>query len=226
MLTLTSDKLTSKVPDVGIKILVADDHAIVRKGLIQIISEVPGMHVVDEASNGIEAMQKLLEKDYDIVLLDISMPGRSGLDILRAIKNKKPKIPVLVLSVHPEEQYAIRAIKAGASGYLTKDSAPDELIAAIKKISKGGKYVTTSLAEKLLYELEPSDEKPGHEILSDREYQVMCMFALGKTLKEIAKELSLSIQTISTYRMRILEKMKMNTLAEVIRYAIKHGLVE
>ncbi len=226
MLTLTSDKLTSKVSDVGIKILVADDHAIVRKGLIQIISEVPGMHVVDEASNGIEAMQKLLEKDYDIVLLDISMPGRSGLDILRAIKNKKPKIPVLVLSVHPEEQYAIRAIKAGASGYLTKDSAPDELIAAIKKISKGGKYVTTSLAEKLLYELEPSDEKPGHEILSDREYQVMCMFALGKTLKEIAKELSLSIQTISTYRMRILEKMKMNTLAEVIRYAIKHGLVE
>ncbi len=129
------------------------------------------------------------------------------------------------MSVHPEEQYAIRAIKAGASGYLTKDSAPAELIAAIKKISKGGKYVTTSLAEKLLYELEPSDEKPGHEILSDREYQVMCMFALGKTLKEIAKELSLSIQTISTYRMRILEKMKMNTLAEVIRYAIKHGLV-
>lgn len=226
MLTVTTNKLTCRVSDVGIKILVADDHAIVRKGLIQIISEVPGMHVVDEASNGIEAMQKLLEKDYDIVLLDISMPGRSGLDILRAIKNKKPKIPVLVLSVHPEEQYAIRAIKAGASGYLTKDSAPAELIAAIKKISKGGKYVTTSLAEKLLYELEPSDEKPGHEILSDREYQVMCMFALGKTLKEISKELSLSIQTISTYRMRILEKMKMNTLAEVIRYAIKHGLVE
>ncbi len=226
MLTLTTNKTANKISDTGLKILVADDHAIVRKGLIQIISEVPGMHVVDEAGNGIEAMQMLLEKDYDIVLLDISMPGKSGLDILRAIKNKKPKIPVLVLSVHPEEQYAIRAIKAGASGYLTKDSAPDELIAAIKKISKGGKYVTTSLAEKLLYELEPSDEKPNHEILSDREYQVMCMFALGKTLKEIAKELSLSIQTVSTYRTRILEKMRMNTLAEVIRYAIKHGLVE
>lgn len=226
MLTLTTNKTTNKISETGMRILVVDDHAIVRKGLIQIISEVPGMHMVDEAGNGIEAMQMLLEKDYDIVLLDISMPGKSGLDILRAIKNKRPKIPVLVLSVHPEEQYAIRAIKAGASGYLTKDSAPDELIAAIKKISKGGKYVTTSLAEKLLYELEPSDEKPGHEILSDREYQVMCMFALGKTLKEIAKELSLSIQTVSTYRMRILEKMRMSTLAEVIRYAIKHGLVE
>lgn len=226
MLTLTTNKTTNKISETGMRILVVDDHAIVRKGLIQIISEVPGMHMVDEAGNGIEAMQMLLEKDYDIVLLDISMPGKSGLDILRTIKNKRPKIPVLVLSVHPEEQYAIRAIKAGASGYLTKDSAPDELIAAIKKISKGGKYVTTSLAEKLLYELEPSDEKPGHEILSDREYQVMCMFALGKTLKEIAKELSLSIQTVSTYRMRILEKMRMSTLAEVIRYAIKHGLVE
>lgn len=226
MLTLTTNKTTNKISETGMRILVVDDHAIVRKGLIQIISEVPGMHMVDEAGNGIEAMQMLLEKDYDIILLDISMPGKSGLDILRTIKNKRPKIPVLVLSVHPEEQYAIRAIKAGASGYLTKDSAPDELIAAIKKISKGGKYVTTSLAEKLLYELEPSDEKPGHEILSDREYQVMCMFALGKTLKEIAKELSLSIQTVSTYRMRILEKMRMSTLAEVIRYAIKHGLVE
>jgi DNA-binding NarL/FixJ family response regulator len=211
--------------DRGIKILIADDHAIVRRGLMQIVSEVPGM-LVDEACNGLEAMNKVIENNYDVVLLDISMPGRSGLDILRAIKSKKPKLPVLMLSVHPEEQYAVRAIKAGASGYLTKESAPDELIAAIKKISSCGKYISTSLAEKLLCELEPSDEKPSHEMLSDREYQVMCMFALGKTLKEIAKELSLSIQTISTYRMRILEKMKMNTVAEVIRYAVKQKLVE
>ncbi|MBE0427665.1 MAG: response regulator transcription factor [Nitrospirae bacterium] len=212
--------------DTGIKILIADDHAIVRRGLMQIISEVPGMLVVDEACNGFETLKKVNENNYDVILLDISMPGRSGLDILRSIKSKKPKLPVLMLSVHPEEQYAIRAIKAGASGYLTKESAPDELIAAIKKISKGGRYVSSSLAEKLLSELEPSDEKPSHKILSDREYQVMCMFAMGKTLKEIAEELSLSIQTISTYRARILEKMKMNTIAEVIRYAVKQGLVE
>ncbi len=209
-----------------IKILIADDHTIVRKGLRQIISENQDMSVAAEAGNGIEILEKVSEESCDLILLDISMPGRSGLDVLKILKCRKPKIPVLMLSVHPEEQYAVRALRAGASGYLTKESAPDELISAIRKISKGGKYVTTSLAEKLAYELEVHVDKPSHEKLSDREFQVMCMFAAGKKLKTIAEELSLSIQTISTYRIRILEKMKMNSLAEIILYAVKHGLIE
>lgn len=209
-----------------IKIFIADDHAIVRKGLKQIISETPDMIVSEEADNGLEALDKISENNYDVILLDISMPGKNGLEILRLVRKKKPKLPVLMLSVHPEEQYAVRSLRAGASGYLTKESAPDELIAAIRKISKGGKFVNASLAEKLISELEIYVERPSHETLSDREYQVMCMSALGKTLKEIAQELSLSIQTVSTYRTRILEKMNMNSIAEVIRYAVKHGLVE
>jgi two-component system invasion response regulator UvrY len=209
-----------------IKIFIADDHAIVRKGLKQIISETPDMIVSEEADNGLEAIDKISQNNYDVILLDISMPGKNGLEILRLVKRKKPKLPVLMLSVHPEEQYAIRSLRAGASGYLTKESAPDELIAAIRKISKGGKFVNASLAEKLISELEIYVERPSHETLSDREYQVMCMSAMGKTLKEIAQELSLSIQTVSTYRTRILEKMNMNSIAEVIRYAVKHGLVE
>jgi len=209
-----------------IKIFIADDHAIVRKGLKQIISETPDMIVSEEADNGLEALDKISENNYDVILLDISMPGKNGLEILRLVRRKKPKLPVLMLSVHPEEQYAVRSLRAGASGYLTKESAPDELIAAIRKISKGGKFVNASLAEKLISELEIYVERPSHETLSDREYQVMCMSAMGNTLKEIAQELSLSIQTVSTYRTRILEKMNMNSIAEVIRYAVKHGLVE
>lgn len=209
-----------------IKIFIADDHAIVRKGLKQIISETPDMVVSEEADNGFEALDKISENNYDVILLDISMPGKNGLEILRLVRKKKPKLPVLMLSVHPEEQYAVRSLRAGASGYLTKESAPDELIAAIRKISKGGKFVNASLAEKLISELEIYVERPSHEMLSDREYQVMCMSAMGKTLKEIAQELTLSIQTVSTYRTRILEKMNMNSIAEVIRYAVKHGLVE
>lgn len=209
-----------------IKIFIADDHAIVRKGLKQIISETPDMIVSEETDNGLEALDKISENNYDVILLDISMPGKNGLEILRLVRRKKPKLPVLMLSVHPEEQYAVRSLRAGASGYLTKESAPDELIAAIRKISKGGKFVNASLAEKLISELDIYVEKPSHETLSDREYQVMCMSAMGKTLKEIAQELSLSIQTVSTYRTRILEKMNMNSIAEVIRYAVKHGLVE
>jgi len=209
-----------------IKIFIADDHAIVRKGLKQIISETPDMIVAEEADNGLEALDKISENNYDVILLDISMPGKNGLELLRLVRRKKPKLPVLMLSVHPEEQYAVRSLRAGASGYLTKESAPDELIAAIREISKGGKFVNASLAEKLISELEIYVERPSHETLSDREYQVMCMSAMGKTLKEIAQELSLSIQTVSTYRTRILEKMNMNSIAEVIRYAVKHGLVE
>ena len=209
-----------------IKILIADDHAVVREGLKQIISETPDMRVTDEANNGQEVLNKVSEQHYDVVLLDIAMPGRSGLDVLKQLKSKKPKLPVLMLSVHPEEQYAVRTLKAGASGYLTKGSATDELIAAIRKISTGKKYVSSSLAEKLAFDLDMDHEKPRHEILSDREYQVMSMIASGKTVKEIADELSLSVQTISTYRSRILEKMKMKNNAEIIYYAVKQGLVE
>jgi len=209
-----------------IKILIADDHAVVREGLKQIISENPDMIVIDEANNGQEVLNKVSEQHYDVVLLDITMPGRSGLDVLKQLKSKMPKLPVLILSVHPEEQYAVRTLRAGASGYLTKESATDELIAAIRKISQGKKYISSSLAEKLAVDLDMDHEKPRHEILSDREYQVMSMIASGKTVKEIADELSLSVQTISTYRSRILEKMKMKNNAEIIYYAVKQGLVE
>jgi DNA-binding NarL/FixJ family response regulator len=184
------------------------------------------MVVADEATSGHEALNKALKTDYDIVILDITMPGINGLDVLKQIKAQKPKLPILVLSVHPEEQYAVRCLKAGASGYLTKESASDELTAAIRKISQGKKYVTASLAERLALDLEIGTEKLPHETLSDREYQVMCMIASGKTVKGIAEELFLSEKTISTYRSRILEKMHIKNNAELTYYAIKHGLVE
>ncbi len=209
-----------------IKILVADDHAVVREGVKQILSETADMVVAAEASSAQEVLNKVWENNYDLVLLDISMPGRGGLDVLKQLKDEKPGLPVLILSIYPEEQYAVRALRAGASGYLTKESAPDELIAAIRKISQGGKYVSASLAEKLAFDMEIGAEKPPHEMLSDREYQVMCMIAKGKTVKEIAGELSLSVKTISTYRSRILDKMRMKGNAELTRYAIKNSLIE
>jgi len=209
-----------------IKILIADDHPVVRKGLKEIIEETPGMVVGGEASNGQEVLENVRKSDYDVVLLDISMPGRSGLEILKELKSEKPELSVLILSIHPEEQYAVRALKAGASGYLTKESAQDELIAAIRKASTGRKYISSSLAEKLAFYLEIDTEKPLHETLSDREYEVMCMIASGKTIKEIAEELFLSVKTISTYRSRILEKMRMKSNVELTHYALKHGLVD
>jgi DNA-binding NarL/FixJ family response regulator len=209
-----------------IKILIADDHAIVREGLKQILSESPDLVVVAEASAGQEVLDKIMKNDLDLVILDIAMPGRGGLDILKEIKSQKPKLPVLILSMYPEEQYAVRVLKSGASGYLTKESAPDELVKAIRQISQGKKYISPSLAEKLAVDLEISPDRPSHETLSDREYQVMCMIASGKTLKEIADGLSLSIKTISTYRSRILEKMNMKTNAELTHYAIKNRLVD
>lgn len=209
-----------------IKILVADDHTIVREGLKQIVGEVGDMMVADEAGNGQEALQKIREGNFDVVLLDISMPGRSGLEVLKDIRAERPKLPVLILSMHSEEQYAVRALRAGASGYLTKASAPDELIGAIRKVSRGRKYVTASLAEKLALELDADSRKPPHELLSDREYQVMLMLASGKSVTEIADELCLSVKTISTYRSRILEKMNMKKNAELTLYAVQNGLVD
>jgi DNA-binding NarL/FixJ family response regulator len=209
-----------------IKILIADDHAIVREGLKQILSESADLSVVDEASTGQEVLEKISKNDPDLVILDIAMPGRGGLDILKEIKTQKPRLPVLILSMYPEEQYAVRVLKSGAAGYLTKESAPSELVRAIRQISQGKKYISPSLAEKLAVDLEIGPDKPSHETLSDREYQVMCMIASGKTLKEISDGLSLSIKTISTYRSRILEKMNMKTNAELTHYAIKNNLVD
>lgn len=209
-----------------IKILVVDDHIIVREGLKKILVDTPDMVVADEASNGQEVTKKIWNNDYDLILLDISLPGRSGLDVLKQLKCTKPEVPILILSVHPEEQYALRSLRAGASGYLTKQSAPDELIGAIRKVAKGRKYITSSIAEKLAFELEVDVRKLPHETLSDREYQVMCMIGSGKTVKEIAETLSLSVKTISTHRAHILRKMKMANNAQLTHYAIKNALVD
>lgn len=209
-----------------IRILIADDHTLVREGLKQILSDLPDMAVTDEASNGKEVLDKVRENDFDVVLLDISLPGQSGVDILKQIKLIKPELPVLILSMYPEEQYAIRTLRAGASGYLTKDSVPDELIEALRTVSLGKRYITYALAEKIAYELDADAKKPLHERLSDREYQVMCMIASGKSVSQIAREISLSVKTISTHRARILKKMNMKNNAELTHYAIKHGLVD
>jgi len=208
-----------------IKVLIADDHTIVREGLKQILSESSDIIASGEARNGKEVLNKIIKNDYDVVLLDISMPGRGGIDILKEIKSIKPKLSVLILSMYPEEQYAVRALKTGASGYLTKESASDELINAIRKVYLGGKYISSTLAEKLAFYLENDIERTPHDKLSNREFHVMCMIASGKTVNKIAEELSLSPKTISTYRSRILEKMKMKTNAELIHYAIKNRLV-
>lgn len=208
-----------------IKVLITDDHAVVRKGLKQIIDETPGMLAADEASSGNEALEKIRKNDYDVVLLDISMQGKSGLDTLKELKLERPGLPVLILTIYPEEQYAVRVLKAGASGYLTKESAPEELVTAIKKVAEGGRYISPSLAEKLAFNIGADTDIDPHERLSDREYQVMCMIASGKTVSEIADEMSLSVKTISTYRSRILEKMEMKNNAEMTHYAIKKELV-
>jgi two-component system invasion response regulator UvrY len=209
-----------------IKILIADDHAIVRQGLKQIISETSDLAVTGETGDGRNVMNKIYENDFDVVLLDIAMPGRSGLEVLEEIRQKRPDLPVLILSMHPEEQYAVRALRTGAAGYLTKESAPEELISAIRKVSRGKKYVTASLAERLASAIESDFEKPLHETLSNREYQVLCMIASGKTVKQISEELSLSVKTISTFRCRILNKMRMKNNAELTYYAIQNGLVK
>ena len=209
-----------------IKILVADDHEIVREGLKQIVADTSDIVVANEASTGQEVLHKISKSDYDVVLLDITMPGRSGLDILKELKSQKPEVHVLVLSMHPEDQYAIRVLKAGASGYLTKQSASEELITAIRKVAAGGKYVSSYLGEKLASDLTTSNKKPKHQTLSDREYQVMCMIASGKTTKEISEELFLSVKTVHTYRFRIFEKMKMKSNAALTHYAIRNRLVD
>ena len=207
-----------------IKILIADDHAIVRKGLVQILADSPDTFAVTEASTGVEALAKVIGGDFDLVLLDISMPGRGGLDVLKELKSFYPKLPVLILSMHPEEQYAVRALRSGASGYLSKGSASVDLLSAINKVLSGGKYISTSLAEKLADILDRNTDKAPHETLSNREDQVMRMIGAGKTVTEIAAEMSLSVKTISTFRVRILRKMRLKNNAELTQYAIQNGL--
>jgi two-component system, NarL family, invasion response regulator UvrY len=209
-----------------LRLLIADDHPVFRRGLEQIIAGTSDMVVAGEAADGWEALEKATTGDYDIVLLDISMPRKNGLDVLSQIKAAKPALPVLMLSMHPEEQYAVRALKTGASGYLTKESAPEEMLSAIRKISGGGKYVSASLAENLASMLQEDADRLPHQALSNREYQVMCLIASGKTVSEISQELSLSVKTVSTYRARILQKLRLKNTAELMRYATKHELVD
>jgi len=208
------------------RILIADDHAMFRRGLRETLAEAFSRINFGEAKTAAETLDLVRGQHWDVVILDISMPGRSGLDILDDVKRLRPRTPVLLLTMHPEQQYARRALKAGAAGYLTKDSVPDELKTAIKKIVAGGRYVSATLAEKLAVDLRQGADVPLHELLSDREFQILRMLASGKTVKEMAEELSLSVKTVSTYRARILEKSGMKTNADLIRYALEAQLVD
>ncbi len=209
-----------------LKVLVVDDFPLFRRGVRDLLAEGFQDVKIGEAGNAHEMLELLRRKSWDVAVMDISMPGMSGLDALKLVKQEFPDLPVLILSMHPEEQYAIRLFKAGADGYLTKSSAPEELVKAIKKVHGGGKYVSSSLGETLAFTVKSGAEKNPHELLSDREYQVLCLIGSGKTVSEIADRTNLSVTTISTYRTRILEKMRMKTSAELTRYAIQEGLVE
>jgi two-component system, NarL family, invasion response regulator UvrY len=209
-----------------VKILIVDDHAVFRRGLKETLGEAFPRVTFGEASTALEALEETRRQDWNIVILDISMPGRSGLDILNDLHQLRARLPILLLSMHPEEQYARRALKSGAAGYLTKESVPEELKEAVRRIVAGGRYVSASLAEKLASDLRTGGDTPIHELLSDREFQVLRMIASGKTVKEIADELSLSVKTVSTYRARILEKTGMKTNADLIRYALQTQLVD
>lgn len=207
------------------RILIADDHAVVRQGLKQILAEEFKHAEFGEASNVQEAIEKVWKEPWDVVVLDITMPGRSGLEVLKEIKKSRPKLPVLMLSMHPEDQFAVRLLKIGASGYMTKESAPNELVGAVKKVVAGGRYVSPALAEKMAAYLAIDVQTAPHERLSDREFLVLRLIASGKNPTTIAKDLGLSVKTISTYRMRILEKMSMANNSELTHYAIQNNLL-
>lgn len=209
-----------------IRILIADDHTILRDGLKQILSECRDMVVAGEADNGLDALKKVREEEWDVVVLDMSMPGKSGIELVKQIKSEKPKLPILILSMHKEDLYAVRTLKAGASGYLCKDSASAQLVSAIRKVANGGIFISPEVAEKLAYGLRPMSDAPPHTLLSDREYQVFMMLVQGKGLTEIADELNLSVKTVSTHKTRIQEKMNADNLSVLIKYAIKHDLLD
>ena len=209
-----------------IHVLIADDHAIVRQGLKQILSETEDMLVTGEADDGAEALGLARQQPWDVFLLDVSMPNRNGIDTLKQLKKEFPRLPVLILSMHPEEQYAVRALKAGASGYLTKQSAPEQLVNAIRQVASGKKYLSPAVAQQLADAISEATDKSPHERITDREYQVLKLIAAGKTQTQIAETLNLGVATISTYRARLLEKMGLRSTAELIRYGLEHGLAE
>jgi DNA-binding NarL/FixJ family response regulator len=209
-----------------IGVFIADDHPVVRQGIRQIVAATDDITVVDEATTGHEALQRLADIQCDLVLLDLSLPDIDGLDLLKQLKREYPQRPVLVLTMHSEDQFALRALKAGASGYLTKESAPGELVGAVRKVVAGGRYISQRLAESLAAHLGPDAEKPIHERLSDREYQVLRLIAAGRSTRDISTQLSLSSKTVSTYRARLLEKMGMKTSAELMAYAVRHHLAD
>jgi two-component system, NarL family, invasion response regulator UvrY len=204
-----------------LQILIVDDHAIVRRGLRQILTDEPDLQV-SETGDAHDAFRRILERPWDLVVLDLDLPGKSGLDLLKEIRQERPRLPVLILSVHLPEQFAVRTLRAGASGFLSKDAAPDELVTAIRQILRGGKYITEPTAERLLAELNAPATGMPHDALSDREFQILRLLGAGKTVKAIATELSLSVPTVSTYRARVLQKLGLRTTAEVVRYAIEH----
>jgi len=209
-----------------IRVLIADDHEVVRQGIKTILSETPDLRVVAEAEDGMEVLEKIQELDVDVILLDFDMPRKSGLDTLIELKALRPKLPVLMLSIFPEDHYGLRFLKAGASGYLGKASVSAQLVEAVRKVAQGGKFISPVLTDKLVSELNHDTEGPLHEKLTDREFQVFHCIASGKRLKAIAEELHLSINTVSTYRSRILEKMEMESNSDLIRYAIKNSLIK
>jgi len=209
-----------------IRIVVADDHTIVREGLKQLLSGTSDLSVVGEAQNGHEVLERVRALDFDVLLLDMSMPGKSGIELIKQVRAEKPKLRILVLSMHEEEQYAVRALKAGAAGYLTKESASDRLVAAIRKVAAGGAYITSAVAEQFALGAMAGTSGPPHAALSDREYQVFEMLVAGKSITDIAERLNLSVKTVSTHKARIMQKMNMTNQAELIRYAINHHLVD
>jgi DNA-binding NarL/FixJ family response regulator len=209
-----------------IRVLLADDHAIVRAGLKEILADTGDITVAGEAANGQEVMARVREHDYDVAVLDMSMPGRSGIELIKQVKDEKPKLRILVLSMHSEQQYAVRALKSGASGYLTKESAAEELVAAIRRIAAGGAYVSPETAERLALDAAPHANAAPHTLLSDREFQVFQMIARGTAVGEIAKQLSLSVKTVSTHKTRTLQKMGLANQAQLIRYALEHKLLD
>jgi len=209
-----------------LRVLIADDHAIVRRGLVEILLHELDNPVCGEAENAQQVLAQIRSRVWDLVVLDVSMPGPSGIDVLRDLKREQPNLPVLVLSMHPEGQYGKRVLKAGASGYMSKNSAPEELIKAIRKVLAGGRYVSQALAEKLALDLSEDQAHLPHDTLSDREFEVLRMIGSGNTISQIAEQLHLSVATISTYRARILEKMHLTTNAELMRYALQNRLVE
>ncbi|HYT46979.1 MAG TPA: response regulator transcription factor [Burkholderiales bacterium] len=209
-----------------IRIVVADDHTIVREGLKQVLSAASDLSIVGEAQNGHEVLQRVRELEFDVLLLDMSMPGKSGIELIKQVRAEKPKLRVLVLSMHQEQQYAVRAIKAGASGYLTKESASAQLVSAIRKVAGGGAFITEAVAEQLALGAMPQADGPPHSALSDREFQVFRLLVSGKAVSSIAGELNLSVKTVSTHKARIMQKMNMSNPTELIRYALQHRLID